>query len=56
MAETPANEAENLDPNELSEEDLKDVSGGNDPSSFDFSDGDLRSSMTGRRPPKPNPF
>ena len=54
MAETPSNETESLDPNELSEEDLKEVSGGNDPSGFDFSDGDLRSSRTGWRPPRPN--
>jgi hypothetical protein len=56
MSEIQKDDPENLDPNELSDEALTDVNGGTDPSNFDFSDGDLRSSMTGWKPPKPNPF
>lgn len=52
MSEIPKDDSENLDQNELSDEALTDVSGG----TVDFSDGDLRSSMTGRRPPRANPF
>ena len=56
MSEIQKDDPENLDQNELSDEALTDVNGGTDPSGFDFSDGDLRSSMTGRKPPKRNPF
>lgn len=57
MSEIQKDESENLDQNDLSDEALTDVSGGTDPAGFDWSGGDpLRSSMTGRRPPKTNPF
>ena len=56
MSEIQKDDPENLDPNELSDEALTDVNGGTDPSGFDFSDGDLRSSMTGSKPQKRNPF
>ena len=56
MSGIQKDDPENLDPNELSDESLTDVNGGTDPSNVDFSDGDLRSSMTGWRPTKRNPF
>lgn len=56
MNETPQSDPENVDQNELADEELTDVSGGNDPANMDFSSGELRSSMTGWKPPKRGPF
>ena len=57
MSETPKDEAVTPEQGELMDDEAAEASGGIDPASgLDFSNGDLRSSMTGRRPPPPNPF
>ena len=56
MSETPKDEAVTPEQGELTDDEAAEASGGVDPAGLDFSNGDLRGSMTGRRPPSPNPF
>ncbi len=56
MSETPKDDAVTPEQGELTDDEVAEASGGVDPAGLDFSNGDLRSSMTGRRPPSPNPF
>ena len=56
MSETPKDDAVTPEQGELTDDEVAEASGGIDPAGLDFSNGDLRSSMTGRRPPPPNPF
>ena len=57
MSETPKDDAVTPEQGELTDDEVAEASGGNDPVAvMDFSSGDLRSSMTGYRPPPPNPF
>ena len=56
MSETPKDEAVTPEQGELTDAEVAEASGGNAPADLDFSSGDLRSSMTGYRPPPQNQF
>ena len=56
MSETPKDEAVTPEQGELTDAEVAEASGGVDPVGLDFSNGDLRSSMTGYRPPPQNQF
>lgn len=56
-SESPKDDAVTPEQGELTDDEVAEATGGNDPAAvMDFSSGELRSSMTGYRPPPPNPF